>query len=543
MFGTHNIRTCVATVEGHAKLRTETKNILVFLHIMAETNATTKKSPSSGINDVRLLQRIRALKEKCSRLENERNEAEDREQRLRDTLETEIANALERRSRSMVEKVKAADASKGRSKKELQQLRKELRETHEMFKNKLNKERDVKMVEVTKNEKLQSQLATAKEAINRLKAALRNQEGEFIAETNSKEELLSSAEAELRLQAVKMDELKQSFTQDLAKEKELRYNAETKKRTAMHKLKEIKEKLSASLDARVKLEEKYKSLQERLQNSLTQSKQRLNMVKSAQATVREMKINADKQMEEKDKECRKEAQKAKTIIKTLKNELQMAKQKCTDVEEKFNETLKKDEQFRKDRAVIENERDEAKQDILKYIELGERCQKEVAIAEDKIRVMQGKLEDAYKWRQEKDLTIQELEGKLTLQEIKYGTLMDLLDSKTNEFEVLKEALNSRGISLDFVLRTVAQNKDGKSINKENRDNKHHTPALKNKNISKENRQNISGKKIEKVRSPARPSPTSLQNSFNDQAESIEFLKRSRDGLMPEEMGCGLWNRR
>ena len=53
-------------------------------------------------------------------------------------------------------------------------MRKELRETHEMFKKKLNKERDIKMVEVGKNEKLNSQLATAKEAIKRLKAALEN---------------------------------------------------------------------------------------------------------------------------------------------------------------------------------------------------------------------------------------------------------------------------------------------------------------------------------------------------------------------------------
>ena len=157
--------------------------------------------------------------------------------------------------------------------------------------------------------------------------------------------------------------------------------------------------------------------------------------------------------------------------------------------------------------------------------------------------MQGKLEDAYKWRQEKDLTIQELEGKLTLQEIKYGGLMDQLDSKRNEFEVLKEALNSRGISLDFVLRTVTQNKKDENIDKENRYNKHHAPVSKNKNIVYERRQNTPGGKNNKLRSPARTSPTSLQNSLNDQAESIEFLKRSRDGLMPEEMGCGLWNRR
>ena len=113
----------------------------------------------------------------------------------------------------------------------------------------------------------------------------------------------------------------------------------------------------------------------------------------------------------------------------------------------------------------------------------------------------------------------------------------------NEFEVLKEALNSRGISLDFVLRTVNHNKSDDNIDKENRYNKHHAQVSKNKNIVYERRQNIPGKKSNKLRSPARTSPTSLQNSLNDQAESIEFLKRSRDGLMPEEMGCGLWNRR
>ena len=103
---------------------------------------------------------------------------------------------------------------------------------------------------------MNSQLATAKEAIKRLKAALENQEGEFVAETQSKDELLRNAEAELRLQALKIDELTKSHVEELKQEKELRYNAETKKRTAMHKLKEIKNKLSSSVDSRVKLEKK-----------------------------------------------------------------------------------------------------------------------------------------------------------------------------------------------------------------------------------------------------------------------------------------------
>ena len=504
---------------------------------------STKNATSPGKNDVRLLQRIRVLKEKCNKLEIERDEAESREQRLRDTLETEISSALERRSRSMVEKVKAADASKGRSKKELQQLRKELRETHEMFKKKLNKERDIKMVEVKKNGKLISQLSTAKEAIKRLKAALENQEGEFMAETNEKEDLLSNAEAELRLQAVKIDDMNKSFTEELAKEKELRYNAETKKRTALHKLKELKDKLSSSIDSRVKLEEKYKSLQERLQHSLTQSKQRLNMVKSAQASVREMKINADKQMEEKDKECRKAIQKSNLTIKGLKSDLQASRKKYKELEEKFNDTIKEDEQFRKDRLLIENERDEAKKDILKYIELGERCQQEVAIAEDKIRVMQGKVEDSYKWRQENDLKIQDLEGKLTMQEIKYGNLMEQLEKKTDEFEELKTALNSRGISLDFVLRTVNKAIDD---DKENNNNDKNTPSKKNKNIIYENKRKSSNRKLNKKRSPTtRISPTSesMDSNHQQQAESLEFLKRSRDGYMPEELGAGLWSRR
>ena len=288
----------------------------------------------------------------------------------------------------MVEKVKA-DASKGRSKKELQQLRKELRETHEMFKKKLNKERDIVMVEVGKNEKLNSQLATAKEAIKRLKAALENQEGEFVAETQSKDELLRNAEAELRLQALKIDELTKSHVEELKREKELRYNAETKKRTAMHKLKEIKINCLHRLILASNWK-KYRQIQERLENSLSQSKQRLNMVKSAQATVREMKSIADKQMEAKDKECRVEIQKLKLTIKSLKQDISASASKYNLLENKMNDTLKQDEQFRADRVRIENERDEAKSDILKYIELGERCQQEVAIAEDKIRVMQGK---------------------------------------------------------------------------------------------------------------------------------------------------------
>ena len=47
---------------------------------------STKNATSPGKNDVRLLQRIRVLKEKCNKLEIERDEAESREQRLRDTL-------------------------------------------------------------------------------------------------------------------------------------------------------------------------------------------------------------------------------------------------------------------------------------------------------------------------------------------------------------------------------------------------------------------------------------------------------------------------
>ena len=204
------------------------------------------------------------------------------------------------------------------------------------------------------------------------------------------------------------------------------------------------------------MEKKYRQIQERLENSLSQSKQRLNMVKSAQATVREMKSIADKQMEAKDKECRVEIQKLKLTIKSLKQDISASASKYNLLENKMNDTLKQDEQFRADRVRIENERDEAKSDILKYIELGERCQQEVAIAEDKIRVMQGKVEDSQKWIQEKVLKIQDLEGKLTLQEIKNGEIKEQLREKCVEFEELKSALNSRGISLDFVLRSVKQ---------------------------------------------------------------------------------------
>ena len=155
---------------------------------------------------------------------------------------------------------------------------------------------------------------------------------------------MRNAEAELRLQALKIDELTKSHVEELKREKELRYNAETKKRTAMHKLKEIKNKLSSSVDSRVKLEKIPSN--SRAAGKFVKSKQTtLEHGKSAQATVREMKSIADKQMEAKDKECRVEIQKLKLTIKSLKQDISASASKYNLLENKMNDTLKQDEQF------------------------------------------------------------------------------------------------------------------------------------------------------------------------------------------------------
>ena len=215
----------------------------------------------------------------------------------------------------------------------------------------------------------------------------------------------------------------------------------------------------------------------------------------------------------------------------MKQDISASASKHNLLENKMNDTLKQDEQFRADRVRIENERDEAKSDILKYIELGERCQQEVAIAEDKIRVMQGKVEDSQKWIQEKVLKIQDLEGKLTLQEIKNGEIKEQLREKCVEFEELKSALNSRGISLDFVLRSVKQSQQQNDRSPSRKENRTLDTSLREKSDG-----------LRRV-SPARSRVSSNTYGEEEQQKSVEFLKRSRDGPMPEEMAAGtLWNR-
>ena len=81
--------------------------------------------------------------------------------------------------------------------------------------------------------------------------------------------------------------------------------------------------------------------------------------------------------------------------------------------------------------------------------------------------------------------------------------------------------------------------------KENNNNDKNTPSKKNKNIIYESKRKSSNRKLNKKRSPTRISPTSesMDSNHQQQAESLEFLKRSRDGYMPEELGAGLWSRR
>jgi hypothetical protein len=486
--------------------------------------------------EAKLEAKYRKLKQRAVQLEEERDAAEEREQRLRDTLEEEISRALVRRSKSLTEKVKAAEASTSRARKESSMLKKELRDTHEMFKIKLNKERNVKMTEVSRNEKVHSQLETAKKAISRLKSTLAIQEQEYAEHKETTDSLLSQAQAELRLQAAKIEEMVVSHKEELTKEKEARFAAEAKKRTALHKLRDLKEKLAHSIEDRSKNDLRFSQLHERLSKATAQGKQRLAMVKTAQSTVKKMQEQCDKTVAAKEKEFKTEMRGQKQKISSLEAEKRAIATKFAAMKETIEAEKSKDEEFRRERIKIEEERDEAKSSIEKYVDLAERCQHEVAIAEDKIIVMNGKLEDSRKWRHELDLKIDDLEGKLTLQEIRYASLAEQLDEKQSDYNELKEALAKRGISLDFVLQT-AKTHDAAKENAGPGTDISRSPARGPKLPNK-------SKSVTSTRRNTRYSESPNTQNKNITRLSLEELQRSRDGPTPEDLSTGvLWKHR
>ena len=430
-------------------------------YIVTVSRFTTRTNPQATLENLQMADfakletKYRALKERATQLERERDDAEEREQRLRDTLEEEISRALVRRSKSLTEKVKAAEASASRARKEGNMLRKELADTHEMFKAKLNKERDTKMTEVTKSNQAGAQLESAKKLISRLKATLASVEAEFAEEKSAAESLLEQAEAELRLNSAKMEELVSAQKEELLREKEARFASDAKRRSALHKLKSAREELLEARSGNEKTEQRYTDLCAKLEKAVTQSKQRLSMVKAAQNTSKALQEQFQKNLVQKEKDFKTELLKIKAKLSVAEADKGRVVEQLEDLKCSVQTAAEKDETFRRERTQIETERDEARASIVKYIELGERCQREVAIAEDKIIVMQGKLEDRRKWCQEQDLKIDELEGKLAVQEIKYAEMKEKFEEKSDHYNDLKTALASRGISLAFVLQSGA----------------------------------------------------------------------------------------
>ena len=408
--------------------------------------------------EAKLEAKYRKLKQRVKQLEEERDAAEDREQRLRDTLEEEISRALVRRSKSLAEKVKAAEASTNRARKECTMLKKELRDTHEMFKIKLNKERDVKMSEVSRNEKAHSQLESAKKPSHASNPTWRSRSRSLL--NTRKRQILCWHRHRLNC-AYRLPKSKKEAThkEKLNKEKEARFAAEAKKRTALHKLKEMKEKLAHSIEDRSKNDLKFSQLHERLSKATMQGKQRLAMVKTAQNTVKQMQEQCDKTIEAKEKAFKAELRQQKQKISRVEAEKKAAITELATLKETIEAEKSKDEKFRQERLKIEQERDDAKASIEKYIELAERCRVKLQLLKIKSSSRMGNLRIRGNGGMSWNLRLMIWRGKLTLQEIRYGSLTEQLDEKQIEFNELKNALATRGISLDFVLQSAkVQNK-------------------------------------------------------------------------------------
>jgi myosin heavy subunit len=391
------------------------------------------------------------LRERLRKAEAALRATEQREFELRNDAEKRINKAVELKMKSHELKSNAIDSTKKRAIKEAQQLKAELSETHATFKQKLQIERDLRFRAVDELESLRATIQTMKKH-NQLYAkrthALEAENERAIHQADSK--------AQKNIQELKdqLDSCKEEISEHLENlkvEREARFEAETKRRQAERIAKRAKTSASTVNEELKSMKQKLDSVQARLDRASRGQRSALQIAKEAKEKSLMTLESTKKDLAMKDIEIKRLNESRKRSMdsaSTLQSELE---RRIRELEKRIDADRQAFQTERSQWSSLEIERDQAREQLVHQIDIGEKCKNEVENMEESLRIVQDQLGQEKLKRLDVERRIAQKNLKETELERSRVEMSMQLRARNQEMREIKSALETRGISLEFLI--------------------------------------------------------------------------------------------
>ena len=399
------------------------------------------------------------LKARLSKAEASLRASETREFELRNEEATRIDKAVSLKIRSYELKSNAVDSTCKRAQKDVHRLKVELSETHATFKQKLQIERDLKFRAIDELESLRATIQTMKKHNNLYAKRTRSLEAEnerAVQEANGKAQQ-NIVEIQQLLQ--NRDEEVKTHIETAKEEREARFEAETKRRNAERIAKRYKQAATKATEELTTIKSKIDALQSRLDRATRGQRSALQSAKEAKSKNLMSLESTQKKLADKDMEINRLLASKKSAIDsalTLRKELE---RRVRELESRIDTDRQAFQTERSSWSQLEKERDTARENLSKQIEIGERCVRKVEETEETSRMLQNQLGKEKLKRLDVERKIAKKSLNETENERSRVEMSMQLRARNKEMREIKQALESRGISLEFLIGKTIDTQD------------------------------------------------------------------------------------
>ena len=399
------------------------------------------------------------LKARLSKTEASLRASETREFELRNEEATRIDKAVSLKIRSYELKSNAVDSTRKRAQKDVHKLKVELSETHATFKQKLQIERDLKFRAIDELESLRATIQTMKKHNNLYAKRTRSLEAEnerAVQEANGKAQQ-NIVEIQQLLQ--NRDEEVKTHIETAKEEREARFEAETKRRNAERIAKRCKQAATKATEELTTIKSKIDALQSRLDRATRGQRSALQSAKEAKSKNLMSLESTQKNLADKDMEINRLLASKKSAIDsalTLRKELE---RRVRELESRIDTDRQAFQTERSSWSQLEKERDTARENLSKQIEIGERCVRKVEETEETSRMLQNQLGKEKLKRLDVERKIAKKSLNETENERSRVEMSMQLRARNKEMREIKQALESRGISLEFLIGKTIDTQD------------------------------------------------------------------------------------
>jgi hypothetical protein len=391
------------------------------------------------------------LKLRLKKAEAALNASEQREFELRNEEQKRIEKAVGLKIRSLELKQNAVESTRKRAQKDVQQLKAELSETHATFKQKLQTERDLRFRTVDELENLRATIQTMKKHNHiyaRRTKTLEEENEHAVMKADAKAQQIT---AQLQQQLEEREEDIATHVESAREEREARFEAETKRRQAERIAKRSKNAASQATEELKSVKQKLDALQARLERATRGQRSALQSAKVAKEKNLMSLESTQKNLATKDTEINRllaSKKRAADSASTLRQELE---RRVHELEQRIDADRQAFQTERSQWTSLESDRDQAREQLARQVEIGERCRREVESSEESTRILQDQLAKEKLKRLDVERQIAQKSLHETESERSRVEMSMQLRARNKEMREIKHALESRGISLEFLI--------------------------------------------------------------------------------------------